>query len=152
MDRREKAQKLFLSGYNCSQAVAIAFSDLVGIDEQTMCRLSSTFGGGFGRLREICGAVSGAGIILGLLYYDNNPNNKKAKAEHYKRVQEFAKAFKEINGSYICGELLDGKINVNKDPNPDERNAEYFKIRPCVKMVDDAVKLLNEYIENHPYN
>lgn len=128
----------------------MAFCDLAGIDEQTMSRLSSTFGGGFGRLREICGAVSGAGIILGLLYYDANPENKKAKAEHYARVQEFAKSFEAINGSYICRDLLQAKIKVTTDPTPDDRTPEYFKTRPCAKLVDDAAKLLEEYIHKHP--
>lgn len=150
MDRRKKAQELFLAGYNCSQAVSLAFCDLVGIDEKTMLRLSSSFGGGFGRLREICGAVSGAGIIMGLLYYDSNPENKKAKAEHYARIQELAKQFKEINGSYICRDLLQAKIKVTTDPTPDERTPEYFKTRPCAKMVDDAVMLLQKYIDEHP--
>lgn len=128
----------------------MAFCDLCNIDQDAMSRLSSSLGGGFSRLREICGAVSGAGIVLGLLYYDTNPDNKKAKAEHYARVQEFVKSFEAINGSYICRNLLEAKIRVATDPTPDERTPEYFKKRPCAKLVDDAVKLLESYIENHP--
>ena len=147
--RRQQAQDLFFQGYNCSQAVAGAFADLTGLKQDFMLRLSASFGGGFGRLREICGTVSGMGIVLGLLY-STGEDTPQEKAAHYARVQEVAKAFEARNGSLICRELLSAKVKVTTDPNPDPRTPEYFKKRPCAKLVDDAVQILEQYLESHP--
>ncbi len=150
MTHAEKARDYFLEGYNCSQAVFLAFSDLTGMDEKTALLISSSFGGGMGRLREVCGAVSGMFMTAGILYGYTDPKAGQEKMEHYKRIQDLATAFKERNGSIICRDIL-GKIAEDKSFIPAERTAEYYKTRPCVKMVEDASEVLDEYIKNNPY-
>ena len=148
MDHSVKAEELFLSGCNCSQAVVVAFCDLTGLDETTAKKLSSSFGGGIGRLREVCGAVSGMMMVLGLLYGYADPGEKDAaKKEHYKLVQQFAAEFSAKNGSIVCRDILK---NPPSDPNPSPRTEEYYKHRPCSSMVVFAARLLDNYIAEHP--
>lgn len=104
--RGDKAYELFLSGYNCTQAVVGAFADVIGMDFDTAVRFSSGFGGGMGRLREVCGTFSGAVIVVNALYGYSDPKNVQAKAELYSRIQELAAQFRRDNGSIICKELL----------------------------------------------
>ena len=147
MKYSEKVAELFAKGYNCSQALFAAFCDLTGMDEDTALRLSSSFGGGMGRMREVCGAVSGMFMVAGMLYgySDTDPASKK---EHYELIQELAERFKEKNhGTIICRELLRG-IKTDTKPAPDERNEHYYKVRPCVKFVEDAADMLDEMIES----
>ena len=148
-ERAEKARNYFLEGYNCSQSVFLAFTDLTGFDEKTALLISSSFGGGMGRLREVCGAVNGMFMAAGVLYGYTDPKSNTEKMEHYKRIQELAEAFKERNGSIVCRDIL-GKIAEDKSFIPSERTAEYYKSRPCAKMVEDAVEILEAYIEKHP--
>lgn len=146
MTRREKAMQLFEEGYNCSQSVFLAFEDLHGIDRETAAKLSSSFGGGMGRLREVCGTVSGMFLTFGLLYGYDSPKAYDKKAEHYKRIQELAAEFEKRNGSIICRELLG--LSVKKDaPVPERRTEEYYKKRPCGELVGDAAEILEAYIE-----
>lgn len=148
MDHSMKAAELFLSGCNCAQAVAVAFCNVTGLDENTVKKLSSSFGGGFGRLREVCGAVSGMMMVLGLLYGYSDPGEKDIyKKEHYALVQELAGRFKDECGSIICREILK---NPPSDPNPTPRTAEFYKDRPCAHMVITAARILDEYIASHP--
>lgn len=147
--RREKAMALFEEGYNCAQAVFLAFADLHGIDTQTAAALSSSFGGGMGRLREVCGAVSGMFLTLGVLYGYDDPKAKEEKAEHYARIQEFAAAFEKENGSIVCRELL-GLCVKKEAPTPEARTKEYYQKRPCKELVGDAAELLENYIAEHP--
>ena len=147
MDRGEKAAGLFLEGYNCAQAVAVAFSDVTGLSPELSAKLASSFGGGLGRLREVCGAVSGMAMVLGVLYGYDGPETGKEKMAHYERVQELAGKFREANGSIICREILK---NPSTDPAPSPRTAEYYAQRPCARMVYTAAKILEEYIEAHP--
>ena len=148
MDRASKAAELFLQGYNCAQAVVVAYSDLTGMDETFSAKIASSFGGGMGRLREVCGAVSGMFMVAGILYgYDNCDDEEKKKA-HYTLIQELAEKFKEKNGSIICREILK---NPPSDPAPTPRTAEYYAQRPCAKMVYDATQILEEYIQEHPF-
>ena len=149
MTYAEKARNYFLEGYNCSQAVFLAFSDLTGLDEKTALMISSSFGGGMGRLREVCGAVSGMFMTAGMLYGYSDPKAGKEKTEHYKRIQELAAAFKERNGTIVCRDIL-GKIAEDKSFIPAERTAEYYKTRPCAKMVEDAAEVFCEYMKNNP--
>ena len=107
------AENYFREGYNCAQSVLMAFSDVTGLEDETAARLASSFGGGFGRMREICGAVSGAGMVLGIVKGYADPTNHEAKKAHYALVQEFARRFREKNGSIICRELLKGVESVN---------------------------------------
>lgn len=147
MNHETQAAQLFLDGYNCAQAITVAFSDVTGLDKDFSARMASSFGGGIGRLREVCGAVSGMVMVAGILYgYDAN-SEESAKKEHYTLVQNLANKFKEETGSIICRELLK---NPPSDPNPTPRTAEFYKQRPCTRMVMVAAKILDAYIQQHP--
>lgn len=148
MSYKEKARDIFKSGYNCSQAVVLAFADVMGIDETIATKLSSSFGGGMGRLREVCGAISGCFMVLGVLLGPTDPNDHDAKMKHYAIIQEAATMFKEENGSYICRELL-GLAQGSSIPVPEKRTEEYYKRRPCDEYVaiaaDITEKILRKY-------
>ena len=150
MNRKEIAMNKFKEGYNCAQAVVLAYSDLLDMDESTLAKLSSSFGGGFGRMREICGSVSGMGMVLGLLYAYDDSSSKEDKAAHYERIQEVARAFEEKNGSIVCRELL-GLSQKHDSPTPEARTEGYYKKRPCVELVGDSAEILEDYISKHPY-
>ena len=145
MTKEEKAKVFFKEGYNCAQAVFLAFADDLKIDKNTVIKLTSSFGGGMGRLREVCGAVSGMFMVVGMFKGYTDPKNNNAKIEHYKMIQELAKRFKEINNSIICRELL-GLSVKSESPTPQLRTDEYYKKRPCVKFVGDAARILEEMI------
>lgn len=149
MTRREKAEGLFLEGYNCSQAVLIAFEDLHGLDRETAARLASSFGGGMGRLREVCGSVSGMFMVAGLLYGYDDPKAKEEKSEHYTRIQKLAADFTAENGSIVCRELL-GLTEKKQAPTPEERTTEYYKKRPCKTIVGMAAEMIDNYIKEYP--
>lgn len=149
MERAEKAAKLFLEGYNCAQAVFVAYSDLTGLEADFAARLASSFGGGMGRLREVCGAVSGMFMVAGILYGYDSCDSDEAKAAHYARIQELAAKFKEQTGSIICREILK---NPPSDPAPSPRTEEYYAKRPCARMVYLATQILENYIKEHPIN
>ncbi len=144
----KKAKEFFQKGYNCSQSVLLAFADEIGLDEQTILKVSSSFGGGMGRLREVCGAVSGMFMVAGMIYGYTDPNDHKAKTEHYKRIQHLAEKFKEQNGSIVCRELLGLSVKVD-NPTPEKRTTEYYKKRPCAELVEQAAQIMDEYIENY---
>ena len=147
MEHGTKAMELFVEGYNCAQAVAVAFCDVTGLDEKTTAKMVSPFGGGMGRLREVCGAVSGMLFVLGNLYGYGNPDADETKKELYERVQGLAGQFREQCGSIICRELLD---NPPSDPNPSPRTAEYYRDRPCAILVKTAADLMDAFIAEHP--
>ena len=147
MDRATKAAELFLEGYNCAQAVAVAFCDLMDLTPTYAAKLASSFGGGMGRLREVCGAVSGMLMVAGVLYGYDNADADEDKKAHYTLVQELAGKFREENGSIICRELLK---NPPSDPAPSPRTEEYYKERPCARMVYTAAKIMEDYIKEHP--
>lgn len=147
--RSEKAMKLFEEGYNCAQAVFLAFEDLHGLDREKAAALSSSFGGGMGRLREVCGTVSGMFMVAGALYGYSSPKAREEKADHYARIQELAAAFERENGSIVCRELL-GLSVKKEEPQPSERTAEYYKKRPCKELVGQAAAIMERYIEEHP--
>lgn len=141
-----KAMQLFKQGYNCAQSVFLAFLDKYDIDEKTALKLSSSFGGGMGRLREVCGTVSGMFMTAGVLYGYDSPKDMQAKTEHYTRIQELAGQFRELNGSIVCRELLG--LSVSKEsPIPSERTEEYYKKRPCVELVGMAAAIMEQYIQ-----
>ena len=147
MDHSILAADLFLEGFNCAQAVAVAFTDVTGMDKKEAAKLAAPFGGGMGRMREVCGAVSGMLMVLGALYgYDHSDADTKKK-ETYQQVQALAAQFKEENGSIICREILK---NPPSDPNPSPRTAEYYAKRPCARMVMTAARLMDEFIAQHP--
>ena len=147
MDRGTLAAKLFLDGYNCAQAVAVAFCDVTGLEKDFSARMASSFGGGMGRMREVCGAVSGMLMVAGLLYGYDTPGDDVTKKAHYSLVQELAKQFREKNGSIVCREILK---NPPSDPAPSPRTAEYYASRPCARMVYTAATILEQYIKEHP--
>lgn len=152
--RGQRAFKLFQEGYNCSQAVALAFSDLIGIDEKLLVRMTSSFGGGMGRMREVCGAVSGMSFVAGALYGYEEPGaaGQQEKAAHYERIQELAAEYRAINGSIVCRELLGLATQGADQPVPEVRTAEYYKKRPCGQLVMLAATIMEDYIENHPFD
>lgn len=141
------AAELFLKGYNCAQAVAVAFCDVTGLDETLSARLSSSFGGGLGRLREVCGAVSGMAMVAGALYGYEDPQDDAAKKAHYERIQQLAGQFCNRMGTIICRELLE---NPPSDPTPSPRTAEYYADRPCARFVMVAAEILDDYIQKNP--
>ena len=147
MDREYQAAKLFTEGYNCAQAVLMVFADQLGLDEKFCAKLSSSFGGGMGRKREVCGAVSGMLMAAGLLYGYDGPEEGEVKKAHYARVQHLAEKFREEVGSIICREILK---NPPSAPNPTPRTQEFYAQRPCARMVTLAVRILVEYIAEKP--
>lgn len=151
--RGQRAQQYFQQGYNCAQSVALAFADLVEIDEKMLVRLTSSFGGGMGRLREVCGAVSGMFFVAGALYGYETPGaaGQQEKAAHYARIQELAEEYRAVNGSIVCRELLGlGAAHGADQPTPELRTAEYYKKRPCPELIRLAATILERYIEDHP--
>ena len=147
MTHEEKALQYFTNGANCAQAVVMAFHEEIGMDEKTAARLASSFGGGIGRLREVCGAVSGMMMVYGLLKGYDDLNDPDAKKTHYENVQALANAFREENGSIICRELLSLKRNENSDPTPTPRTTAAFHARPCFGFVQCAARLLDESLK-----
>ena len=143
-DYRKKAEELFLEGYNCAQAVFCAFADEIGIEEEIALKLSSSFGGGMGRMREVCGAVSGMFMALGALRGYSSPDDNNEKKELYSKVQKLAEEFKKENGSIICRELLGG--GASQTPTPSERTPEFYKKRPCKEYVGIAAEVLAKHL------
>ncbi len=141
----DKAKELFEQGYNCAQAVLLAFEDVTGLDTETAAKLSSSFGGGMGRMREVCGAVSGALMVMGIKQGYSDPTATVEKHAHYENIQEFARRYKEENGSIICRELLAG-VPKTDGANPEARTAEYYKKRPCGELVWFAAKTLDDML------
>ena len=146
-DHSTYAVELFIKGYNCAQAVMVAFCDLTGMEDKYAAKLSSSFGAGMGGLREVCGAVSGMLAVAGILYGYDDPEDAVSKKAHYALVQELAKKFQAQTGSIICRDILK---NPPTDPNPSPRTAEYYKTRPCARMVYIAAQILDEYIAENP--
>ncbi|MBQ6467459.1 MAG: C_GCAxxG_C_C family protein [Clostridia bacterium] len=146
MDHSQEAVRLFYEGYNCSQAVFCAFRDLTGLELDCAARLASPFGGGMGRLREVCGTMSGALLALGILKGYDNPENPEAKKEHYALVREFARRFEEKYGALRCKELLKD-VPVTPGGEPEARTPEFYKRRPCLKLVEGAAAILDDMLE-----
>ena len=145
MDHKSVAEVLFASGYNCAQAVFVAYCDEMNLDRETAIKLSSSFGGGMGKLREVCGAVNGAFAVACVLWGYSDVTDDKAKSEHYALIRRIAEEFKEVHGTYICNYLLKGLANIDsKDPHP--RTEEYYKVRPCVRFVSTACEILDKIL------
>ena len=146
-DHAKLAHENFKRGYNCAQAVAIAFADELGVDEERAARLASSFGGGMGKMREVCGAVSGALLVYGALRGNSDPEDGEAKKQHYANVRDFADRFKAEHETIICRELLHN-IGLKKDigGDPEERTPEYYRTRPCVRFVETAATILEQML------
>ena len=152
-ERVSKARCLFKEGgYNCCQAVVLAYCDLFGLDEKTAASIASGFGGGMGRMREVCGAVSGMTFLSGLMCPADDPSVKASRTANYALVQEMADEFRQINGSIVCRELLglvpmgSGAAAAKEQPEPSDRTAEYYKKRPCEELVGIAARIVGERI------
>ena len=149
--RGDRARELFREGYNCSQAVTLAFADELearGISKEMAAGLVSPFGGGLGRLREVCGCVSGMALVCGALEGYTDPKAAAEKQDHYKKIQELVTTFKNENGSYICRELLAG-INTDTDPVPEARTESYYKKRPCAELAACAADILERHLKEN---
>ena len=147
-DYVRKAEENFQAGYNCCQAVAAAFADVAGLPEETLLRLSCPFGGGFARLRYVCGAVSGMGLIAGLVYGDGTPDCKKTM---YPKTRELTDAFEARFGSIICADLLKGMGTHNDPPTPEARTEGYYHRRSCLDCVRSAAEILAEDLKKNEH-
>lgn len=145
--RAAQARAFFKGGYNCCQSVAMAYADVLGLDKDTVAMLASGFGGGFARMREVCGCVSGMTMVAGALRPATNPSVRTERTANYALVQELADEFRKMNGSIVCRELL-GLDRKRESPQPSERTAEYYKKRPCEEMVGIAAGILADKISS----
>ena len=153
-ERVEKAKRLFKEGgFNCCQAVVLAYNDIFGLDDTLAASLSSGFGGGMGRMREVCGSVSGMVLLAGLIAPADNPSDKDWRTRNYALVQEVAGEFRNITGSIVCKELLGlvptgSSASAPKDsPVPSDRTPEYYKKRPCEELVGISARIIGEKIQ-----
>lgn len=146
-ERVRRAVELFMSGYGCAQSVVAAFADLYDFTPQQAVRMAAGFGGGVGRMRMMCGAVSGIVMLVGLSDGQTEGSDRAGKAHCYEVVQRLLQRSKEENGSLICAELLglDGPVAMGNFV-PDERNAEYYRKRPCAAKVESAARIFAEYL------
>lgn len=149
MNEKERAVELFKEGFNCSQAVFTAFAHRFDIDEDTAKKISAGLGGGVGRMREVCGAVSGAAMVIGSVCSATDGKDSDSKQKNYELVREFADRFTYENGSVICRELLGLDVKMENSAKPENRTAEYYKKRPCVELVECAAKILEDLIEEN---
>lgn len=143
------AYENFLKGYNCTQAVAVTFAGELGLDEETAARLSCGFGGGMGRMREVCGTFSGIVMVLSQLYGYSDPKDTATKKELYEKIRALAERFRQDNGSIICRELL-GLDRAEESAEPAARTPEYYKKRPCPELCRYAANILDEFIRENP--
>ena len=146
MTNAQKAKELFMQGHNCAQAVLCAFADEVGMDSATALAASACFGGGLGRQREVCGAVSGMCMAFSLKHAPKDPTDQAQKAAFYAHIQELCNRFKKENGSIICRELL-GLPAGPQDPTPQPRTPAYYDHRTCAQKVECAAAILEEYLK-----
>lgn len=148
-DRVQKAVELFKSGFNCSQSVVAAYADMYGFTHEQAVRMSASFGGGIGRMRETCGAACGMFLLAGLETGATEATDREGKAANYAVVQELAAEFKKRNGSLICSELLGLKPKDPVSTVPEERTSQYYAKRPCAKMVEEAARIWGEYLQKN---
>ena len=147
-ERIEKAVALFKEGFNCSQSVVAAFADQYGFTHEQALRMSASFGGGIGRMRETCGAACGLFMLAGLETGATEGSDRDGKAANYALVQELAEEFKKRNGALRCADLLGLSKKEPVVSTPEARTPQYYAKRPCVKMVEEAARIWCEYLEN----
>ena len=143
MTNEQTARKYFKNGYNCAQSVFLTYAQKYGFNEETALKLSSSFGGGMGRLREVCGAVSAMFMIAGLEKGYTQNSDDEAKAQHYELIQNLAKEFKKENGSIICRDLL-GLEDGADSPIPSKRTEQYYQDRPCEEFIASACRIIDK--------
>jgi len=146
MDRVEKAKEYFKNGYNCSQAVVAAYADMFGMNTEDALRFSEGFGGGMGRMRSVCGAVTGMYMLAGLKYSKATAKDIDTRELIYSKVQEMSKEFEKINGTTICGDLLGVNRPKDESTRPEERTESYYKKRPCIGCVEDAARIVEKVL------
>lgn len=146
MSRGDKAYEFFTNGYNCSQSVTLAYSDLFGMEPEQLAKISGGFGGGMGRMREVCGAFSGIVMVLSQAYGYTDPKDTEGKKALYEKIRVAAEQFKKDNGSIICKELL-GLEKPEKTAQPDARTPEYYQKRPCPMLCKYAAELAEKMLK-----
>lgn len=151
-ERIDRAKNYFKQGYNCCQSVVLAFSDITGMDEKQLICCSTGFGGGMGRMREVCGTVSAMTFLSGFISPVPTPADQAARKANYALVQQFAKEFREQNGSIICRELLGlGSAPHIDNPQPSERTPQYYQKRPCAEIVGISASIIANYLKQSLY-
>lgn len=145
-ERTKKARELFVSGYNCSQAVVGAYSDLFGMEPEAAMKFAEGLGGGMGRMRLTCGAVAAMSLVAGLKMSSGKPGNQQERAKIYEVVRNMADEFTQKNGTIICGELLDPETIKDKGSVPEARTEQYYKKRPCADCVTDCAEIIEKYL------
>ena len=145
MERGLAAEQRFRNGCNCAQAVLLAFSDRTGLDEAAAMRIASGFGGGMGRMREVCGAVSGMFMAAGMVLGEDGVPGREEKRALYATIQELAARFRAENGSIICRELLAG-VATAPGGEPEARTEQYYRKRPCPELCRCAAEILDRYL------
>jgi C_GCAxxG_C_C family probable redox protein len=146
-ERVEKAKTLFLNGFNCSQAVFLAYSDLFDIDIEMAKSMTVSFGGGVGRMREICGTVSAIAMLAGFKHPVSDPRDITRRTENYSVVQELAEQFKQKHHSLVCRELLPAAEAASNNPVPSSRTPQYYEKRPCLLYVEDAARMAGDMLQ-----
>lgn len=145
-ERATRAIANFKGGYNCSQSVVLAYSDITDLPEEQLAMITTPFGGGMGRLREVCGAVTGMFFVSGFCEKVSSPKDLDGKKRAYESVQRLAKEFRSMNGAIVCRELLSGETLKDKSATPEARSEEYYKKRPCAELVGDAARIVGRYL------
>ena len=148
MTHAEKARQLFEQGYNCAQATAGAFAEDMGMDMDTVVRIISPFGAGFGRMREVCGCVSGMTMVAGFFFGYKSPDDLEKKRDVYKKIQDMSGEFREKHGSILCHDLL-SELETDSSPTPSVRDAKYYAERPCSHLVEDAAGILERMLREN---
>ena len=144
MNRQEKAVEKFSNGYNCAQAVVMAFADKLGLSEEQCAIMSEGFGGGMGRTRSVCGAVSGMVMLAGLKLSGGKAKDMETRTKIYQAVQAMIGKFKAEMGTTICAELLGEQLPKDKGAVPTERNESFYKKRPCSELVRICTAIAEE--------
>lgn len=145
VSRVEEAVRTFEAGYTCAQSVFVTYADLFGIDHETALKLTSAMGGGIGRMREVCGAVSSMALLAGLKEGNTDPANEEGKEKIYLLTRQLAEKFKQRHGTIICRELL-GIEGMEKSARPSERTESYYNSRPCSELVKTAAEIIEEML------
>lgn len=147
-ERAQRAGEYFKAGYNCAQAVVMAYNDIMGMNLEMVAKLAAPFGGGMGRMREVCGTVSGMTMLAGYIQPSADPKNLEERKNNYALVQHFAEQFRNENGDIVCRRLLglEPMVERNETAMPSERTPEYYKKRPCSEYVECAARIVGEYL------
>ena len=145
----DRAEFLFMRGFNCCQSVFAAFAPRFGISEKDALKLSCSLGGGIGRMREVCGTVSGISLLVSLCNGNTDPEDSNAKEENYRTVRMLADIFREKHKTIICRELL-GIEKAENQARPEARTAAYYNSRPCPHLVRDAAVIVEYYLDHYP--